>query len=421
MAPVSHRAGRSGQTPSVGGYEGYGGHERRPRPVARGALAPRRRRPEVYRRRRLTVLGLLLMILLVPWCVTRGGGDGDAGDEPAAGQTGDETAAEAPAEGSCADRAAALPLRARLALTLMVGVDGGDPDAASALLVGADRPGGVFVRDGTAVWDQGVLVATDGLPLLVAVDDEGGRVQPLSGVLDDLASAAVLAEQSPEQLEALAADRGTDLLGLGINVAFAPVVDVGSGGGIGDRSFGDTSEVVTSKARAYAAGLRSAGVLPVLKHFPGHGHADADTHDRPATTPPLDLLRSSDLVPYDTILADGPTGVMIGHLDVPGLTGDGAPASLSPAAVGLLRAGYEFDGLTVTDDLVAMGAVQSRYSTPEAAELALAAGIDLVLLSQPTDVAAVLDRLEEAVSVGRIPDRRVDAALARVSAVGCAA
>ena len=177
-------------------------------------------------------------------------------------------------------------------------------------------------------------------------------MQPMEGVLDELASAAALAEESPEALTALAADRGGELRALGINMVFAPVVDVGSAGGIGDRSFGDTSDVVTSKAGAYAAGLRSAGVLPVLKHFPGQGHADADTHEGPSTTPSLELLRSSDLVPYDAILAAGPNGVMVGHLDVPGLTEGGVPASLSPAAIGLLRAGYEFDGLVVTDDLV---------------------------------------------------------------------
>jgi beta-N-acetylhexosaminidase len=199
------------------------------------------------------------------------------------------------------------------------------------------------------------------------------------------------------------------------------VVDVGSAGGIGDRSFGATSDVVSSKAGAYAAGLRRAGIVPVVKHFPGQGHADADTHEATAIVPPLDLLRSSDLVPYDVLLAAGPTGVMVGHLDVPGLTEEGVPASLSPAAIGLLRGGYEFDGLVVTDDLASMQAVRSRFGVPEAAERALAAGADVLLLAQPTDMNAVLDRLDEAVRLGRIPDRRLDAALTRIEKVGCPA
>jgi beta-N-acetylhexosaminidase len=177
--------------------------------------------------------------------------------------------------------------------------------------------------------------------------------------------------------------------------------------------------VVTAKAGAYARGLREGGVLPVLKHFPGQGHADADTHESVATVPEIALLRTSDLVPYDSLLDEDPVGVMVGHLDVPGLTEPGFPASTSPAAIGLLRAGYEFDGLVMTDDLVAMRAITSRYGVPEAAERALAAGADVLLLREPTDVEPVLDRLEEAVNLGRIPTRRLDAALARVVETGC--
>jgi beta-N-acetylhexosaminidase len=395
--------------------ERRGRYERSPYRVAVGAFAPpRRQRPEVYRRRRLTVVALVSLLLLVPWCVTRGGGD----DKPS-----EEDAAPAPSAETCATTVAALPLRARLALTLMVGVDGDALATTATLLDAAVRPGGIFVRGGTAVWDERVLVNPlgDGLPLLVAVDDEGGRVQPMEGVLDDLASAAVLAEESPDQLQSRAASRGADLLGLGINIVFGPVVDVGSAGGIGDRSFGDSSDVVTAKAGAWAAGLREAGILPVLKHFPGQGHADADTHEGPAVVPSLDLLRTSDLVPYGALLAADPTGVMVGHLDVPGLTEDGVPASLSPAAIGLLRGGYEFSGLVVTDDLAAMQAVRARFSVPEAAERALAAGADVLLLSQDADTEAVLDQLEEAVNLGRIPDRRLAGALVRIVSAGCPA
>ncbi len=393
--------------------EGYGRPRAGQRRVAVGALAPRRQRPEVYRRRRITVVLVASLLLVLPWCVSRrGGGEEAAGDDRAA-----------PTARACATTAEALPLRSRLALTLMLGVDGDDADATLALLRAPARPGGILVRSGATVWEEGSLASPlgDDLPLLVAVDDEGGRVQPMAGVLDDLSSAATLAAESAGSLRSLAADRADDLRGLGVNVVLAPVVDVGSGGGIGDRSFGDTSEVVTPQAGAFAAGLREGGVLPVLKHFPGQGHADADTHEAPATVPELALLRSSDLVPYDALLADAPVGVMVGHLDVPGLTEPGVPASLSPAAIGLLRSGYEFDGLVLTDDLTAMRAILDRYAVPEAAERALAAGADVLVLAEATDVGAVLDRLEEAVNLGRIPDRRLDAAVARVVAAGCPA
>jgi len=359
------------------------------------------------------LVALLSLLLAVPWCVSRRGGSGEAAtDDP-----------PAPSPRTCAAETAALPLRSRLAMTLMIGVDGDDPDAVTTMLATPTRPGGVFVRGGDAIWNDRTLVTPlgDDLPLLVAVDDEGGRVQPLEGVLGELSSAAALAGESVESIESAAADRGADVRGLGINMVLAPVVDVGSAGGIGDRSFGDTAEVVTAKAGAYARGLREGGVLPVLKHFPGQGNADADTHESQATVPEIALLRASDLMPYDTLLSESPVGVMVGHLDVPGLTENGLPASLSPAAIGLLRGAYEFDGLVMTDDLVAMRAITSRFGVAEAAERALAAGADVLLLAQPTDVEPVLDRLEEAVNLGRIPDRRLDAALARVVETGCPA
>ena len=351
-------------------------------------------------------------------------GSGSRPEEEAGAQDaeGPPAGEEGEAGPSCGAGLADLALRQRLSLLLMIGVSGDDPDEVAALLAGDDRPGGIFVRGGSALFDAGVFAsrADDGRPLLVALDDEGGRVQPLEDVLEDLPSARDMSETSVADIEALARDRGEQLVELGVNAVFGPVVDVGSGAGIGDRSFGDTAEEVAAYAGAYARGLRAAGVLPVLKHFPGHGRASADTHDGPSSTPGLDSLRAVELRPYAQLLAEEPVGVMMGHLDVPGLTAEGVPASLSPDAVGLLRAAYDFDGLVVTDDVAAMPAVRSRFSAPDAAERALAAGADLVLLSQPTDVDAVLDRIVDAVELGRVPERRVDAALARVAgSAGC--
>jgi beta-N-acetylhexosaminidase len=245
-------------------------------------------------------------------------------------------------------------------------------------------------------------------------------VQPLAGVLDEIPAAATLTDRSEADVEAAAAERGEMLRDLGIGVAFAPVVDVGAGAGIGDRSFSDDPDVVAAYAGAYARGLRSAGVLPVLKHFPGHGQASGDSHDGASSTPVLADLQQVDLVPYDVLLAEPPVGVMVGHLDVPGFTENDVPASVSPAAVGLLRGSYEFDGIVFTDDLVAMDAVTSRFTVPEAVERALIAGVDMPLLARDTDVGAVLDRLTEAVQAGRLSETRIAAALDRiVDASGC--
>jgi hypothetical protein len=121
---------------------------------------------------------------------------------------------------------------------------------------------------------------------------------------------------------------------------------------------------------AFAEGQREAGVFTVLKHFPGHGRADGDSHRGRVTTPPLDDLRAADLQPYATLLgpgarlADGRTGVLVGHLEVPGLTGE-LPRSLAPEVYTLLRDEYGFDGLVLTDDLGAMDAITDEFTFPK--------------------------------------------------------
>ena len=110
----------------------------------------------------------------------------------------------------------------------------------------------------------------------------------------------------------------------------ADVSDQPASSVIGDRSFSDDPKRVTEYADAFAAGLRDGGVLPVFKHFPGHGHAGGDSHRTSVSTPPLAALRADDLLPYRTLLSSGPVAVMVGHLNVPGLTNGSPPPSAHP-------------------------------------------------------------------------------------------
>ncbi len=246
----------------------------------------------------------------------------------------------------------------------------------------------------------------------------------LSALIGSSPSARVLAQtRTPEQVYQLARDRGTQMRALGINVDFAPVADVTAAPDdtvIGDRSFSDDPATVTRYAGAYARGLRDAGLLPVLKHFPGHGHASGDSHQSAVVTPPLEQLMPTDLAPFRALVADTPVAVMIGHMQVPGLTGDDQ-ASLSSAAVSLLRTGTgynapPFDGPIFTDDLSTMKAVTDRYSVPEAVLKALQAGADVALWVSTAEVPAVLDRLEAAIRAGELDVVGVEASLQRVAA-----
>ena len=188
---------------------------------------------------------------------------------------------------------------------------------------------------------------------------------------------------------------------------------------IGDRSFSPNPAVVTDYAGAYARGLRDAGVLPVLKHFPGHGHASGDSHTGGVVTPSLAELKNLDLGPYRTLVSQAPVGVMVGHMVVPGLT-DGSPASLSPTAVTLLRTGTgyggpAFDGPVFTDDLSTMKAITDRFTVPEAVLKALQAGNDTALWVTNSEVPAVLDRLVAALANHELSMANIDASVRRMA------
>ncbi|MDT5144003.1 MAG: beta-N-acetylhexosaminidase, partial [Mycobacterium sp.] len=295
-------------------------------------------------------------------------------------------------------------------------------------VVANNHVGGIFIGSWTdlSMLTNGMvknLSASTALPVAVSVDEEGGRVARLSKLIGPAPSAKALAlMHTPDEVYSMALDRGHRMRGLGITVDFAPDVDVTDAPDdtvIGDRSFGSDPAKVTQYAGAYARGLRDAGLLPVLKHFPGHGHGSGDSHTGGVVTPPLSQLQNDDLVPYRTLVTAAPVGVMVGHLQVPELTGTD-PASLSRAAVQLLRTGtgYKgpaFDGPVFTDDLSSMAAINDRYSVPDAVLRALQAGNDVALWVTTDEVPAVLDRLEKAVAAGELTMPNVDASVLRIA------
>jgi beta-N-acetylhexosaminidase len=316
--------------------------------------------------------------------------------------------------------------RDKLAQLLMVGVTGADDARA---VVADHHVGGIMIGSWTdlSMLQDGSLreiVASSGpLPLAVSTDEEGGRVQRLSSIIGSQPTPRELAAtSSPEEVYNIALQRGLAMKELGITVDFAPVVDVTDAPDdtvIGDRSFGADPQTVTTYAGEYARGLREAGVLPVLKHFPGHGHGSGDSHTGGVSTPPLEQLLADDLIPYQTLTTQHPVAVMLGHLQVPGLTG-ADPASLSKPAYDLLRSGGyggpPFTGLVYTDDLSGMAAITDYYGVPEAVLAALQAGADVALWITTDEVPAVLDSLEQAVNSGQLSMDRVNESVKRVAA-----
>ncbi|MFD2465946.1 glycoside hydrolase family 3 N-terminal domain-containing protein [Amycolatopsis silviterrae] len=313
--------------------------------------------------------------------------------------------------------------RARVAQLVVPGVDAGDP-AGVANLVRTQQVGGIFVGDKKTTLLQndalaGVQKAAK-IPVSVAVDEEGGRVQRVDDLDGSLPSARQLAaSKTPDEVRAIGEQRGKQLRARGVTVDYAPDADVSDepdDAVIGDRSYSPDPEKARKYAMAFAEGLRAGGVQPVLKHFPGHGHGSGDSHRGTVVTPPLDQLRRVDLVPYRDIAEYGQIGVMVGHLEVPGLTGD-EPASLAPEAYRLLRNEFHFTGPVITDDLGGMKAITDRFAVPDAVLKALQAGADQALFSSGhNDVGAVVDRLQRAVEGGELSAAQVTASVERVLA-----
>ncbi len=258
---------------------------------------------------------------------------------------------------------------------------------------------------------------------VIAIDEEGGdvtRVTYWSGSLYP-GNAALGAIDDPELTERVHRAIGTDLAALGINVDLAPCVDVldeAENPAIGTRSFGSDPALVSRHAAAAVLGLQAAGVAATAKHFPGHGSTRADTHEVVASiSGDLAEVWRRDLPPFQAAIAAGTAAIMPGHLRLPELTGE-LPASLSPAAMtGMLRGELGFSGVIISDALE-MRAVSGRYGIPEAAVMAVIAGVDLLCLGRDTseDVYhAIVAALSEATRSGRLPAQRLEDAADRVA------
>jgi beta-N-acetylhexosaminidase len=256
------------------------------------------------------------------------------------------------------------------------------------------------------------------LPLLIATNHEGGRVQPIQDGTTLLGSNFNVGQVEPRSLAlATACSRGAihaaDLHGMGIHMNLAPVLDVHDNPldtVIGDRSFGSDPQRVAELGAAYVEGLQSGGVLAVGKHFPGHGSANVDSHlGLPVVNHDRSWLDTHELVPFRAAIQAGVAGIMVGHLSFPLVDPvPGRPASLSRVFVdGLLRGDLRYTGLVLTDDLGAMRAITDTNSPGESAIQAIAAGADVLTVVGALDrqrrmVEAVHDAIGTRISAERL-------------------
>lgn len=263
----------------------------------------------------------------------------------------------------------------------------------------------------TAIRNAGPVVP------FVASDEEGGKVQRLASVIYRLPSAESMgATRTTGQVQSLAYDYGRRMRALGVDMDLAPVADLKIDGYYierSDRAFATSPSTVGAYTTSWFRGMRGARVVTSAKHWPGHGQA-TDTHTGGATTPPLSTMQSRDMVPFNTLMANGVPTVMVGHLKVPGLTERGVPASLSPNAMRYLRQRLGGGRLILTDSLSMAAITNMGLTPPDAAVRALRAGADVALVT--TDPVAVVNKIRAAIDSGTYPRAAAIASVRRVLA-----
>ncbi|MBM4123932.1 MAG: beta-N-acetylhexosaminidase [Nitrospira sp.] len=323
-------------------------------------------------------------------------------------------------------------LREKIGQLFMLGFAGQSVSPELAALLAEYQPGGLILFARNLASPTQMLDLTNDLqkrsphsPLLIAIDQEGGRVSRLPAGFTIFPPCAMIGRcHSSELAYAAAAATALELRAVGVNMNMAPVLDIHTNPDnpiIGDRAFGSDPDLVCELGLATIAGLQDHRVVSCGKHFPGHGDTSADSHkELPTVAASRDRLTEAELRPFSHVIAQGefgPATLMTAHVLYPALDGR-FPATLSPAILTeLLREQLRFDGVVLTDDME-MHAIVDYYGIGEASIRAFQAGADIILICKDRDRAvAAMEALYKAVQDGTISEARMDASLRRIARV----
>ena len=329
-----------------------------------------------------------------------------------------------------AEQLALMTTEQKVSQLLIAGISGTEPGEDGVLAVSDYQVGGIiyFSRNIESVRHLAELTNDlkglngDHIPLFFGIDQEGGRVDRMPAEITDTPSAYQVGQAG------YGYDYGVLLAetcaAVGCNVDFAPSLDVWSNPEntvIGDRAFGRDVDTVTTQGLEALSGFYSVGgVIPVAKHFPGHGDTSTDSHvELPMVSDTLDTLKEEALFPFAAAISGTQTrqrlpALMVSHILLTALD-DTYPSTLSPAVVdGLLRGDMDFDGVVFTDDMT-MGAITNTWTVGEACVLAVNAGCDVLLICHGSNnLTAARTTLLEAVEEGRISQSRLDESVYRI-------
>jgi beta-N-acetylhexosaminidase len=326
-----------------------------------------------------------------------------------------------------ANKIAEMSLDEKIGQMILAGISGTTIDPTTKNLLTKYKVGGIiFYKDNLVNPTQAVQLVNQiksendqHVPLLLGVDQEGGRVTRLPGNLINFpTNKEIGAIDNPEFSYQVGAMLGKELKGFGFNLDFAPVLDINSNPGnpvIGDRSFGNNPEIVSKLGIQTLKGIQSEKIITSIKHFPGHGDTSVDSHlELPIVNKSLEQLKELELIPFEQAIQSGADVVMVAHILLPKLDAD-YPSSMSKNIItGILRNQLDFNGVVITDDMTMM-AIIDHYSIGRAAVESVKAGSDIVLVGHEYNkVVETISSLKAAVQKGEISEQRINESVSRI-------
>ncbi|WP_247902499.1 beta-N-acetylhexosaminidase [Paenibacillus pabuli] len=324
-----------------------------------------------------------------------------------------------------------LSLDEKIGQMILAGVQGTTLDAQAKQMITDQKVGGIIFYannvstvSGTAKFVQSIKDAnrSNPVPIFMSVDQEGGKVSRMPETVETIPSNGKVGKTKDADLaQTMGKLLARQIRLVGFNVDFAPVLDVNSNPNnpvIGDRSFGSSASLVSQMGIAEMKGLRSEGIIPVVKHFPGHGDTSVDSHlDLPVVNKTEKQLAQLEWIPFEAAVKEQVEAVMVAHILFPKLDPD-HPASLSDVIIGQhLRGKFKYDGVVITDDL-SMGAIAKNYKLNDAAVSTVQAGSDILLVAHSYESAkTIFDTLVSAVKSGKISESRINESVYRILAL----
>jgi len=321
-----------------------------------------------------------------------------------------------------------LTLAEKIGQMIIGGFDGTSVTTDTADLINQYKLGGLILFGTNVKSDTQLVNLTNGLktansknkvPLFISLDQEGGRVNRMPATIINTPRARAIGQTNNEKY---AYNIGNviakELTSFGFNVDFAPVLDIQSNPKntvIGDRSFGSNSSIVSKQGVAMMRGIRSGNIIPVVKHFPGHGDTSTDSHlDLPVVNKDIASLNKLELLPFQNAFKNQANMVMVAHILMKKLDSS-YPASMSKTVItGLLRKQLGFKGVVITDDMT-MGAITKHYNLKDAAVRAVNAGSDMILVGHGKEnVSTVYNGLYEAAKNHTINEDTINKSVYRI-------